>query len=429
LILFMLNPVYLYWSLRLMADSFFGLLALISVYLYYSKIKPTLGLRTLNKITIVYTSLLGFLSALAILTRFEGYILFFSLGCAMYWGLLPLNINSFKFSVLINQLQHSLLRLVGYVLSSLVVLIPYLHKNNPFSSSYLSEPNSRVYDINTLAIFILSLLFVFGFYFGFYFLYKNKNEVLKFYKENPLILIFTLLEVLLVLAWPAAVPRLFTPVIPFLIIPLAYSINTFFESGFLILYKIPIFNKKLKVFDISFMLSLMLIYVLGQYIYKLQFLIVLRFVFVALVLLHIVMLYTIYKKLSNVFYLLLVSILLLWSIATIWIHKDIHSVIKDASLYLVKQNAVVLHNDISSVTPWYLENRAIYSHTLRRLDVDQTELKLNNITHVLVTNEHNVNLGLKLDTFDFLTKEAEFSREVNGAVFKTVVYKVEQERL
>ncbi|MFZ2664606.1 MAG: glycosyltransferase family 39 protein, partial [Patescibacteria group bacterium] len=66
LIIFTLNPVYLYWSLRIMSDVPFSFFALLSFY-FLAKWKDNLS--------IWKSILIGLICGLAVLTRFEGYIL------------------------------------------------------------------------------------------------------------------------------------------------------------------------------------------------------------------------------------------------------------------------------------------------------------------------------------------------------------------
>ena len=103
LILFALNPLFLYWSLRIYADTLFLFFSLIAFVIFYDFIKKQSYLKLVG---------LAVISILAILTRFEGYILFFALFLGLLItlknkipGLVYLVLFSIFFSIVISNNQ------------------------------------------------------------------------------------------------------------------------------------------------------------------------------------------------------------------------------------------------------------------------------------------------------------------------------------
>ncbi|KKS61483.1 MAG: hypothetical protein UV27_C0001G0049 [candidate division WWE3 bacterium GW2011_GWA1_42_46] len=75
MLLLLFNPDFLYWSIRVMADVPFALLALLAIYLY-KKWKDSWSFKRLF--------ILGIVAGFSILTRFEGYILAGSLFLSLF---------------------------------------------------------------------------------------------------------------------------------------------------------------------------------------------------------------------------------------------------------------------------------------------------------------------------------------------------------
>ena len=458
LILFTFNPVYLYWSLRIMADVPFTFLTLLVIYLF------TLWRDYLNTWRSVF---LGFLVGLSVLTRFEGYILFGALGLGIVYvdylsreitlqDYLPKNFfkRAWEFKNLIS----------AYVLGFFVTLVPYFYFRNPFTSSYFEEPSGRAYTYNELFIYLASFLFLFGFISAFFFLVKyilNRGWLLnsqknnyyyklftQYFTQNIVISSFLVVEFILILFWPAAIPRLFVPVIPFLIIPLTFLIFGYFFPNST---KTPKFKKSLSfaenvnffkklkksqiltLFVNSTVLGILLvIYVLVQYFYKLQFLVVMRPVFIFLVIWNIFSFLFILNKNFILYCATLMVSIVVWSYSTIYIHKDIFKVVQEANVYITQNlQGHVAYNDVSSVSNWYLN--VVPNNDVTGDYFDVTEKKNRNLAvltdkgfdYVLITNEHNTDITVDFSPWPHLVEIKEFSHQVNGQVFFTKILKVD----
>lgn len=150
-----LNPVFLYWSLRIMADVPFTLLVLLTFYVYKKWEDEFLWKRLL---------VLGALLGLAVLIRFEGYILGFSLGLGLVYkaflgdsGGQSEGQNS-KVG-LIKVLRWLIAVFAGFI----IVTLPWFIARNPLSSTYFGEPSGRAYDLTTIYTYLVSFMYLFGF--------------------------------------------------------------------------------------------------------------------------------------------------------------------------------------------------------------------------------------------------------------------------
>lgn len=408
LLLLALNPVFLYWSIRVYADVFFSLLVLLSMYVFTKDKKRTI--------------LLGILSGLSILTRFEGYLLFVSLAL----GISLSGIKKFDFkSIFASVFKTNILSVISYTLSSIVVLGPWLIYRNPFVSSYFEEPAGRKYDIEMVWTYVVSLVFIFGFTSAIYFLIRNKRNLLTFFKDNIPVTAFLVLELLLILSWPAAIPRLFVPIIPFFVLILSFSIKEYFES-----------TTKKDIILLLINIGVLFVYIISQYYLKLQFLIPTKYLFILLCLIQFKSIILLYLKRYNWYiYSMLVSSFI-WSLSVIYLHKDNFISIKNAAMYVSENiSGRVAYNDVSSVSNWYINespNRSV-SLTGYHYDFEKNalltyeSLSKQPLDYLLITNEHNTTMDIDLEKRPYLTLVKEFSYNVNGKIFSSRIVKLDKE--
>lgn len=424
LVLFLFNPVLLYWSLRVYADLLLvtlSLLAFVVAYKFYENSR-------------IGTSIvLGLIVALAVLTRFEGYILFGGIGLFLLFPkgiskLIQLNpVNIFK--RLISNLQN----VFAYIVSFLFFISPYLYFRNPFNSTYFQEPTHRTYDINTILIFVNSFVFLFGFIFAFYFFFKDWFNLEDILLKNIGITGFIFVELLLILLWPAAIPRLFIQIIPFLLIFLIVSIHNYFDDSLKRLFTSIIefirsyFLEGVKKYvSQTFTLLFFIGFYIGfQYLYKQQFLIVNELIFIFIVILSLLSIYFILTKSRNLFYFCIFLSVFVWSIATLYLHKNVHLVISRAGEFISKKQEVnVLTNDVSSVIEWYTNDKADINSNLDSGNFDFSNLSSMGYDYLIFTNEHS--FDLEFPEGEYLDIEFDFSKEINGANLRTIVAKIRQ---
>lgn len=460
LLLFTFNPVLLYWSIRIYADTFFALIVLSTLYLFLIWSKNTGLIFKSNNLDYKHSLILGFLTGLAVLTRFEGYLLFGSIGLSLFL-LLFLNISSLGdlnyltkskslFSIIGNIFNSvfsyfkkdkykNFVTLSSYILSFLLTLLPWFLYRNPLDgSSYLSEPEGRSYDLKMLSIYLVSILFIYGFTSAFYFLKRSYKNISNVFSHNLVLLIFTFVYLVLILLWPAAIPRLFVPILPIFILVLILSIQDFFED-----YKNSDTNK-IHLMDLYYVIPLFLIYIFFQYFLKLQFLVPTKILFAILLIIQVVNIFSISTRNFKLFiYSLFVSICF-WSFSVIWIHKDTFISVKNAAEYMSEElTGVVAYNDVSSVSDWYLnqkdrsinkanfeynDNISGYFYNFENDDLlTQESLISKGMNYLLITNEHNTTMDISLDERPYLTLIKEFSYNVNGKIFNTRVVKLNKD--
>lgn len=397
MLLLLFNPDFLYWSIRVMADVPFALLALLAIYLY-KLWKDSWSFKHLF--------ILGIVAGLSILTRFEGYILAFSLFLSLF-------IDYGK--------KLDLKKLRPYIyfgLGTFLVVLPWLLYRSPFSSKYLEEPAGRAYGAEMIWIYVASMLAIYGFVPAYSFI---KKSTWKFVTSNPHISVFLFLELLLILLWPAAIPRLFVAVVPSLILILALSLEKWWEDG----------KETKKIYICA--ASLLFIYAVSQYFLKLQFLVLDKALLGVLFVLQIAAVFFIVKKKFWLTALTLAVITSLWSGSVIKLHKDIFISVKNAAEYAAHNlEGKVAYNDVSSVSDFYLnvldtpKISGFYYNTESKKNLTYEALQQTGAGYFLITNEHNTDMELDLDSRPYLTPVKDFSYNVNGAEFFAKIVRFER---
>ncbi len=169
LIFFIFNPIYLYWSIRIMADVPFSFFVLLAFYL----------LSKWDKVGYKRLLVLGATCGLAILTRFEGYLLFAGVITGVVF---KKNENRMKLSFrsIFLKVYENKWKLVVLGLTTFAVILPWLIFRNPFDSKYFDEPERRVYDFKMVWIYFSSLFFSLGFTGAFYFIFRRFNSACHF---------------------------------------------------------------------------------------------------------------------------------------------------------------------------------------------------------------------------------------------------------
>ena len=395
LLLFAFNPLYLYWSIRVYADTFFLMFALLAVLIYF------IHQRNPKSYLLILLSLVCFLG---IMTRFEGYIL--SAGIFLSYVFEAFKNRSwdrFKFGVIF-----------AFFLSVFFVIginTPWLFFKNPITSSYVDEANRREIIAFDILSYFLQVLFLLGNLFSVYFFAVGRKKILQFLVNNSVITAFVLIEIVLALAWPAAVPRLLVQIIPFLIIALVIGIyeNSNIKNHYLILF------------------LLFGIFVGGQYLIKAQLLLTNLTYFAVICLLSLVQIYLIMRKKFTALIISMVIINVVWSVLFIFLHKDIYRVLNTGVVEFSKiyqNDGIIVSNDVSYLTKFYFGDNLKY---LREVDFGkdiEKYLREKKATYIIVTNEHNADMTYSKEKYPYLTPIYELKRNVNGRDFFVVISKV-----
>ncbi len=421
LALFCLNPVLFYWSLRIYADVPFMFFVLLAFYLLT---------RWKEKISVTQALVLGLICGLSVWVRFEGYFL----SLAIFVGIFYRNLKTFKdfFTKIVEYLKNNFVTLFAYGIGVAVVVIRFWVFRNPLNSSYFEEPGGRVYNIEMVLIFLASLVYLFGFTSAGFFFIKDIKGTLKTLLENPGIFAFVALELTLILFWPAALPRLFIPILPFLLIPLTLALEKHFETS----------QKKFVLKDLiglSPLFLLLILVPLVRFYLKLQFVLIQKEFLLAVILLQIPVIYFIYKKQFKAFALFVCISSLVWALSPVYLHKDLYLSIKEASEYTAANvTGFVGYNDKSSVADWYLNDKDLSSGTGSSLhgeyyyieankNIELSKLKARGYDYLLLTNEHNTSTTLDIDKRPYLEVIKNFSYNINGVKFFTLLLKVNKE--
>ena len=415
LIFFVLNPVYLYWSLRIMADVPFSFFVLLVFYLF-SKWKEDMNIGK--------SMLIGAICGLAILTRFEGYLLFASALMGTVFLGERLDFDDIRLKPILKNIFYSAKFLVPLGLTTLLVILPWITLRNPLTSEYFEESSRRVYDFKMIWTYFSSLFYLFGFTSALYFICKNFQIVLEFFERNIGITVFVVLELILILLWPSAVPRLFVSVIPFLIIPLALSMQEFERK-----------NRKLSVSDVAIIVSLLIFYVITQYFLKLQFLIPIKIIFGVLIILQILILVLIYNNKYTLGVLVIIISMSLWSLSAIYIHKDIYKAIKYASTFVSSNlDGNIVYNDTANVANWYInydkprENlKGMYWDLSNRDSLDYSRLSNSDIDYVILTNESDAIFHHAMENLDHLKLIKNFRYNIGSREFFASVFEFDKD--
>ncbi len=422
LILFTLNPIYLYWSIRIMSDIPFSFFGIVIFYLLS---------RWKEKLDIKKSTLLGALAGLSILTRFEGYILFFALFIGVVFLNSGLKLSAFKPRTFFFGLWHKLKFLLPLGLTTLFVLLPYWLFRSPLDSKYFGEQEYRTFDWRLIWVYFSSLFYILGFLPFFYFIFKNifsykkTGSAVRFLMENVGISVYLLLEMVLILWWPAAVPRLFSAIVPFFVILLVLSYEEFQSRG-----------SELKVLDYVALAFLIGNFGLTQYFFKLQFLVSNQWAFIFVFILQIIILIFLILRKEKMFLMFSFMSLLVWGLATIWVHRFIYISMKEAAVYAAKNlSGYVIYNDTYGIADWYLNrsgiNKNVYGdrHDVLILhDISYKRISGKNPDYILLTNENNTDMYFGIEKRPYLTLVKEFRYTINGKIFFTDILKFNKEK-
>lgn len=414
-LLFVFNPVLLYWSIRIMSDIPFAFLCLLSLYWVCTWGKSFDFGKAL---------LLGFISGISVLLRFEGYLLAASVFIGIIFNGLTIFKQDIKWKKILSTLKSNFPNALTFFITFILTITPYILFRNPLGSSYFEETSGRNYDIKMVWIFLISLIFVLGVIPAIYIIGKKFKVFTTFFLKNISICVFVILETILILLWPAAIPRLFVSIIPLLTIPFTITLKEYFLEKKTRLIYFVIFNSVILMF-----------FIISQFLLKQQFLIPQKWWFVLVVCLQIVLIYTIYLNKFKLFFWALLINLLVWSMSPIYLHKDTFISVKNAATYAAENlSGSVAYNDVSSVSDWYINyaerNGKIVGYyynaeSKKRLTFEA--LKELGATYLLITNEHNTDMTLDFETRPYLEEIKDFRYNIGGKTFFAKVVKFNKE--
>lgn len=403
LVLFSFNPLFLYWSLRIYADTFFLLFSLSTLIFLYKFFESK---------NLLWSIPISILTFLGIMTRFEGYVLAFSIILGLIFKFIKdRDFQVFKF-------------LIFYVFLLLAILnfasnTSWTFYKNPLTSSYVDEAERRDLVALDFLSTTLHILFISGTIFFVYFISYIGNKIFNLFIKNEIIVLFCAAEILLAYLWPAAVPRLLVQIVPFFVIFLVLGISEYLQKN-------KIDNKK-NFLILGLILST---FVFGQYLVKSQLFLTNYWYFFIICCLFLIQSFFIFLKRAKLLFLSIITTSIVWSILFVFLHKDIYKVLNDGvtffSIYYPK-SGLILTNDVSYLTKFYFGENLKY---LREVDfgIDIKKFLIDrNASYLIVTNEHNPDMKYSPEKYPYLEVIYEKREVINGREFFVVISKVNLE--
>lgn len=403
LVFFFLNPVYLYWSLRIYADVPFSLLVMLCFYVFELWRG---GLDGRNKPSTLYPAVMGLICGLGILMRFEGYLLAF----ATFVGIFVITTVSPR---------RALKTSVVFFLTAATTVLPWLVYRNPLTSSYFEEPAGRKYDFEMLLTYLVSYAFVLGIIpaasvIATCIFKKPSMSLPSVFKKYPHLVAFVLVESVLILAWPAAVPRLFTPIVPFLVIALVKGVDNYFNDK----------AKQPATWVLAVILAI--IYVVAQNYLRLQFLGPHTTIFIFVAAVSAACTLSVLLKHRQLFISSATLSMLILSASTIYLHKDVYRSIKEVSAFaLATAPGKIIHNDTAGIINWYFP-KSEYKNFDSKTYLTQEYLAENKVDYIVLTNEFNPNMEIDLKKRPYLSLAKESKYQRGGKMFFTWLVKVQR---
>ena len=431
------SSVFAYWSLRVMADPVFTLLVIAFLF-YFIRRGNYYGSTILLKKAYINISLqsvyintsLSLLLLCITMTRLEGLFLLFGVLFFLFF-------------------RKRFWELLLYLMPQVLIYIPWtlyakFIYDGPVNNDYLEEAKGFVFDFArfeyfatyTLFILVIPILTYFVFYGLWIYLlpqFNNKNDkgkskispssvkkklfIVEWYSigyqklqnlETLPLFIFIGLEVLVGFVWTPSLPRIYTPIIPFLIMFAVLGIQRF---------DINKNRKSFLIWGIIFLIGFAAL----QYKLKLYFLGASKILFIGIILINVFVLVVslnpilktlqklIYKKSAEdekpglvhqqrnqLYKWILISAFLFLNIVASFtiIHnqKDIYKSVNLAIEFLNSEtNGVVAYSDETGNSAWYLRDRPHYllQNSVVEPRVQYEYLKRNKAKYLLWTNEFN----------------------------------------
>ena len=375
-----LSPVYAYWSFRVMADLVFALLILVYAYYFIKNYQKSSKLIDPNM-----DVMLSLLLLCITMTRLEGLFMLFG-------------------SVAFFALAKNAKKLILYIIPQALVYFPFtlyakVLYNGPISNDYLKEAQNFVFNFERLAYFFTSTIFILVFPPLLYFLIRGiillKNAVLKadskIYLPYLPLGLFILQELLIGFIWTPSLPRIYMPIIPFLVMLAVYGFG----------HWIP---KKNDFTALGLILFSTIAFAGLQYSYKLYFLGASKVLFGITLLLSLVFVAALYlwssnPKIKSFLAAIIVLSGLISSSVIIYNQKDIYKSVYQGAMFardLASQSPYkerIAYADETGTTSWYLKDTYIYyleqDKTMKDLNEQYKLLSENEVSYLIVTNEFN----------------------------------------
>lgn len=417
-VLLSVTSVFAYWSLRVMADPIFSTLTMVFIYFvmkFYYKDKKDIGIKKL--------ALLSVLLIAITMTRLEGAFLALSVG-------------------LFFLIKKKWLDSIIVFLPQIFIYLPWIFYtkfiySGDVQNNYFDELQGFVFDLKrfeyffsyTIYVLVIPCLIVF---FAFGILLWKKNKIFNSILWLPLGM-FLILELIVGFIWTPSLPRIYMPIIPFLVMLSVFGIE-------------KINHTEHKVLFVSSNLFALGLFVYLQSTQKLYFLGASKLLFLILIVSSVLISVSIFfrKSFEKVIFTSLISLSVIVSFIVVYNQKDIYKTVKQGINYTLENPGFVAYSDETGNTEYYLKDRSVYlpPNLIMNPETQYKILRNWNTEYLLWTNEFNRGSSFidpkndpryRLlavyqkeikDPFDVLLNKLDIEKDDNNEVFYTKVYLV-----
>lgn len=377
------SPLFFYGTSRVLSEGLFSLLILISFWFYLKKERNYF--------------IIGALCGLCFLTRYEGAILALSYGIDL---------------LLRKDLKSILKMAVGFLLVSAFWVVRTVHLYAGAGNfEYASEPFGFSYNPKSTLVIVSSFLFLFGNLFISPVLIINSIKYL-FANYRPIV-IYVFLSILFFFFWIAAMPRLFTYLIPIFSIFVLHTLQ--FENV----------NRKKLVLFFVFLAFQFLIF---RFIYRYHFLVLGKEFFVLFIAVSTLSFLAILLRRQSIALVLIVISSIVASLSYTYHYRNIYQTVFKACVMLKDFNGKIAYSDETGVSSWYLKNKDTLYFDSTSVEESVEYLRSQNVKWALVTNEFDEYRRLvfleKKDNKKNVELVSKFQENDGGYIRYSKIYKI-----
>jgi hypothetical protein len=377
-----LSPLFFYGTSRILSEGLFSLLLLVSIFLYLKRLRNYF--------------LIGVVCGLCFLTRYEGALIAFSYGVDL---------------VIKKDWKNIAKMLIGFfVVSGLwIARVIYLYTSLG-NFEYASEPFGFDYSPKSILVVASSFLFLFGnLFISPVVLIRDIKSI--FMNYRPIVL-YIFLSILFFFLWIAAMPRLFTYLIPIFSI---FVLNTI---------KLENLNRK----AVLLFCSLLLQFLVFRFLYRYHFLVLGKELFIFFIMVSLLSFFAILFVKRKLAILLIVISSIVSSLSYTYHYRNVYQTVYKANLFLRTLDGKIAFSDETGVSSWYLKNSntLYFDSTSGEESVDY--LRSQNVKWALVTNEFDEYRRLvfleKKENKNDVFLIAKFQENDGGYIRYSKIYKI-----
>lgn len=376
------NPIFLYWSIRVLSEVVFCFFVLSTFYLYYTRKSAVF---------------LGVVAGIAAMTRYEGFLLFpaIALGLLLSKRIKPFILYSLFFILTISP---------WFIRSQII-------HGQLFYTPYASDPAGFLWSLRDKATFFFHLIFGSGFclgaipiIFGIRKLWQQRcRELLPF-------AVFWGLNLCLIFIW-SSVARMFFTTVPFMVALMVLGLEFFLESSLRVL--LPASAIFLGV------------YTVGAYFLRPYFVAPSKVGAAVFVLSSVVALIFAVKKKSFLPVVVGISLIVLSGLV-VFKHRDVYADVYQAAQEALSLGGTTAYFDETGLSQWYFRKNGVYLNEYLEPEEQWRWLKDNKADFVFWTNAHNEGPALTIVEDAKFAERFELVAEFSNLEFASLskVYRV-----